>query len=487
MRADITQEDLGIDPDEFEMPTTDRMLRILHNILFCKHPDICVAGPVGTGKTRAIWWALHLIAMLSPDARIAIVRNEKSSIYTSIHTTIGDMMTEGFTKTNDNPFVPIGGEVFTKRLKYHSGSEVLFGGMDDKQKVLGFEPNIVFWNQSERAAESDYNQLNGRLRGKGGFTNPFTKQKMTLFLSDANPAGPRHFLRNRMRQGILKMFATLLKDNRGYYKDGNWTDAGRLYRQRLDISYPYEGVERDRMVHGKWVGAEGLMIPQFNEAEHVRPIAESEVLPDNWRWQGAVDYGHQHPAAYGLWAVSADATETWLFKQIQRTGLTASALIPHIRALNERYNVPPLVRIVGDHASDHNETLRDAGLNVVDAKKEVLFGIDIMRQWFSGAHGKRIVINEDALSHAPDPQLVEAGKPLWLVDELYEYAHLPEDRQTTGSEKDDFPDKRKGGDDSCDMTRYHLADITTVKSGYVPIGRNKPPIRLPEHQAGFTR
>lgn len=485
MRNDITMRDLGIDPDEFKIPNTANMQRILQSILLNKHMDICVSGPVGTGKTRAIWWALHMIAMLSPDARIAIVRNEKSSIYTSIHMTIADMMTDGFAKVGTSPFVPIGGEIFTKRLKYPSGSEVLFGGMDDKAKVLGFEPNIVFWNQSERSDKLDYNQTNGRLRGKGGFTNPFTKKKATLFISDANPAGPRHHLRNRMKAGALRMFNTVLEDNRGYYDDGAWTEAGELYKQRLDISYPYEGVERDRMVHGKWVGAVGLIYPQFNEGTHVRPIYETDI-PPSWKWQGAVDYGTKHAASYGLWTISPDGKKTWLFKSIHRTGLTASALIPHIRALNAKYRVPPLVRIVGDYASDHNETLLDAGLNVVDAKKEVMFGIDIVRQWFSGAGDREIVINEHALSHDPDPALVDAGKPTWLVDELYEYAHLPEDRQTSGTERDDYPDKRKGGDDACDMTRYHLVDITTVVPDYVPIGRGRKPIQLPQFRGGLA-
>ena len=477
---DITMDELGINSDEFAMPRSQRMLKILHNILFCKHLDICVSGPVGTGKTRVIWWALNLLCQLAPDVRLAIVRNEKSTIYTSIHQTIGDMMIHNFTKSPRSPFHPIGGEVFTKRLLYHSGSEVYFGGMDDKEKVLGFEPNIVFWNQSERAAEPDYNQLNGRLRGKGGFTNPFTGKKTTLFLSDANPAGPKHFLRNRMNRGALKMFATTLEDNQGYFQDGEWTDAGLMYKERLDIAYPYDGVERDRMVHGKWVGAEGLIYPQFNEAVHVRPIRLGDV-PSDWRWQGSVDYGKTHPAAYGLHAISPDYKTNWVFKQILQTGYTASALVEPIRALNAKYGVPERVRIVGDCASDHNETLQDAGLNVVDARKEVLFGIDIVRQWFSGAHGKEIVINEDVLDHRPDPTLVDAGRPINLIDELFEYAHLPEDKQTTGTEKDDHPDKKKGSDDSCDMLRYQLVDITPTPSNYVPIGRGYKPTKLPEY------
>ena len=480
---DLSLEDLGIDPTEFQMPTTQNMLKILHNILFSKHLDMCIAGPVGTGKTRALWWALNLLCILSPDVRLAIVRTEKSTIYTSIHQTIGDMMLNGFAKVADSPFHPIGGEIFTKRLIYHSGSEVLFGGMDDKRKVLGFEPNIVWWNQSEQASEPDYNQLNGRLRGKGGFTNPFTGRKTTLFASDANPSGPKHFLRNRVKRGILTMFNTILEDNQGYYQDGEWTDAGRDYKERLDIAYPYEGAERDRMVHGLWVAHEGVIYPQFREPIHVTPIRLGDI-PSDWFWQAAIDYGKNHPAAYAIWTTSPDYQKTWMFKQILKTGFTASAMIPQIRELNNQFGVPDQVRIVGDPASDHNETLRDAGLNVVDAKKEVLFGIDVVRQWFNGVEGREIRINADALAHPPDPALMNAGKPTWLVDELYEYAHLPEEKQTTGTEKDDYPDKRRGSDDSCDMLRYHLVDITHAKPNYYAVGRNKKPIRMPDFGRG---
>lgn len=484
--ADITMRDLGINSHEFEMPTTANMLKILHNILHANHLDICVAGPVGTGKTRAIWFALNLLCIMSPDVRLAIVRNEKSTIYSSIHPTIGDMMIHGFAKVAGSPFKPVGGEVFTKRLYYHSGSEVYFGGMDDKEKVLGFEPNLLFWNQAERSAKSDYNQFNGRLRGKGGFTNPFTQKKQTLFLSDANPGGPKHHLRNRMKEGLLKMYSTILEDNRGYYKDGQWTDAGLAYKERLDIAYPYEGVERDRMVLGLWAGSQGMIYKMFSELKHVRPINLTDI-PSGWHWQGAVDYGKTHPASYGLWTTSPDYKRTWLFKQTLQTGFTASDLGPIIREMNAKYGVPPRVKIVGDPASDHNETLRNQGLNVVDAKKEVLFGIDVVRQWMSGVDGRELLINEHALEHPPDPTLVSNGKPTNLVEEIFEYTHLPEERQTTGTEKDDMPDKRKGSDDSCDMMRFHLVDVTKGPSGYVPIGRNRKPTVMPEVKEVFDR
>ena len=277
------------------------------------------------------------------------------------------------------------------------------------------------------------------------------------------------------------MYETQLEDNIGYFRDGEWTDEGEAYRRRLDLSYPHEGYQRDRMVHGKWSGAEGLIYPMFSELKHVRPIDKSDI-PKGWRWQGAVDYGLNHPAAYGLWAVSPDKMRTWLFKLIMKTGLTASDLAPEIKKLHQRYKVPPRVRINGDPASDHNETLRRAGLNVKTADKEVLFGIDIARQWFNGLDGREIIINKNALAHPPDPVLQNSSKPTTLVEELHEYAHLPEERQTTGSEKDDLPNKRAGGDDACDMMRYHLVSITKKKGSYRAIGSViQPPNQLPKY------
>ena len=473
--------ELGINPDTYLRPQSANMLKILKHILYCDYEDICVSGPLGTSKTTNIWWAINFLAISTGNLRCAIVRNEKSTIFTTVQPTIEKLMKWGFLKVSANPFNPVGGETRPQELRYHGGSRVLFGGLDDAQKIMGLEPNLVFWNQVERARESDYNDLSARLRGIT-YDNPFTGKKNTLFLSDANPAGPKHFMLNRKRMGVTKMFPTTLEDNVGYYQNGKWTEAGLAYKRRLDLSYPHEGYQRDRMVHGLWVGSEGMIFPQFREAIHVKPLRLGDI-PSDWKWQGAVDYGKTHPAAYGLWTVSPDYKRTWLFKQILKTGFTASAFIPEITALNKKFGAPKRVRIVGDPASDHNETLRDAGLNVKDAKKEVLFGIDVVRQWFNGLDGREILINEDALAHEPDPKLVSGGKPTWIVDELFEYSHLPEDRQTTGSERDDLPDKRKGSDDSCDMMRYHLVDITRGPSGYVPIGRNTQPIQLPDFGA----
>ena len=351
-------------------------------------------------------------------------------------------------------------------------------GADGAEKVRGLEPNIVFWNQVERATEADYNDLSARLRG-GSYTNPFTGEPNTLFLSDCNPQGPNHFMLKRAKTKLTHMYPTQLEDNIGYFCDGEWTEEGAAYRRRLDLSYPHEGYQRDRMVHGKWSGAEGLIYPNFSELKHVRAFGKADI-PSGWKWQGAVDYGINHPAAYGLWVVSPNRKRTWLFKLIQKTGLTASDLVPEIKALNAKYGVPRRVRIVGDYASDHNETLRRAGLNVIDAEKEVLFGIDVVRQWFAGTEERELLINANALAHPPDPVLVNASKPTTLVEELYEYAHLPEDKQTTGTEKDDMPDKRAGGDDACDMMRYHIVDVTKKKSGYVPVvGTSSIPSKLP--------
>ena len=477
--------ELGINPETYLRPQSENIKRILKAILFCEHEDICVSGPLGTSKTTNIWWAINFLAILTGNLRCVIIRNEKSTIYTTVQPTIEKLMKWGFLKVSESPFHPVGGETKPTELRYHGGSRVLFGGLDDAQKIMGAEPNFVFWNQVERAKESDYNDLSARLRGIT-FTNPFTKKQCTLMLSDANPAGPKHFMMNRKRMGLTKMLPTTLEDNVGYYRDKKWTEAGLAYKRRLDLSYPHEGYQRDRMVHGKWVGAEGMIYIQFSEVKHVRPILLGDI-PCEWTWSAAIDYGKNHPAAYGIWTTSPCRKRTWMFKQILKTGYTASAMIPQIRALNEQFGVPPRVRIVGDPASDHNETLRDAGLNVVDAKKEVLFGIDVVRQWFNGTDGREIVINEDALAHDPDPELVNRGKPTWLVDELYEYAHLPEEKQTTGTEKDDMPDKGKGSDDSCDMLRYHLVDITRVHS-YVPIGLDNDPIQLPDFgKSSFAR
>ena len=436
-----------------EVPTAANIRGIMRKIMNPEHRHMCISGPVGTSKTMSILMAIWYLCLSQPNVRVAIARKEKTTLYSTLIPSLRKMLEIGLRKSPNVPWRIIGGENRPQEVHFYNGSVILFTGYES-DKFFGGEFSLIYTNEIRLVDEEPYSDVGARLRG-GGYYNRAGRE-IYLSLSDTNPAARNHWILSREQDGRMQVLPTTLEDNIHYYRDGLWTEEGLDYRETLEISY--SGFQYDRYVRGLWVSAEGIVYPMFDDTYHVKEFDFSDV-PSDWKWTGAVDYGVQHPCSYGLWATSPDRLRTWLYKGIHRTGLTAYDLGHKIIELNAMYGLPKRLKIVGDSASDHNQTLRNLGLNVVDANKEVGFGVDVMKQFLNELGGREIRFNPKLLSHEPDPELRRRGKPTNIIEEFYDYQHLPIEKQTSGMQKDDLPDKSRGGDDGMDMGRYHVVDI----------------------------
>ena len=455
----------GINPDEFITPQSRKIALIINDIVKSRYPSICVSGPLGTSKTSAIWYAINLICTVVPDARVAIVRNEKATLATTIQATIKRMMTDGFAKTNGNVFDNYGGENRPQELHYKSGSVVFFGGSDDSSKVLGFEPNFLFYNQADRAKESDVKDLESRLRGNGGFTSPRTGKKTTLMVLDANPQGPRHWILKRVRSSLLRMYDTILKDNVFYYRDQAWTDEGLAYKERLDIAYPDDDFQRARYVDGKWVAPEGLVFPMVTDATHFRDIRFDDI-PSDWICSGSIDYGTTSAAAITYNFHSPDREKVIAFKAVYKSGMTTDDYDYELRRLVETYGKKPRV-LYTDHDAAHNLKMRKFKWNIREAEKgagSVIKNVDCAKLWLSKPGA--VIFNRNLLDHKPDYQLVLNGACMNPLDEWFEVSYRPPEKQTGDSEKDDQP--YSGTDHYVDAMMYYLAGINRKQRAIRP-------------------
>lgn len=448
---------------ETSLPQTPISREIFRNIINPPSRHLVVSGPLGTGKTMLILYALHSLCMTQPNLRIAIARLEQKTLYSTLIPSFKKMLHFGMRNNPNSPIHVYGGDKRPKELHYYNGSIIVFTGFES-DKFFGGEWSVIYVNELRMVPEEPYSDVSARLRG-GGYETP-QGLNTYLMIGDTNPSSYRHWIRQHAEDGRLIMRATTLFDNPHYAQNGKLTQAGLDYKKTLDASYA-EGYQRSRYVDGQWVGAEGLIFPMYDPDKFERGI-RFDRIPSDWTWSGSVDYGENHPASYGLWVTSPDRRRTWHMKEIYRTGLTASKLGDQIIRLHEKYQVPKRIPIVGDSASDHNQTLRDKGLLVLDADKRVLFGIDIVRQWLLGVDGREVLFNTDSLSHPVDQKLRNAGKPTRTTEEFDGYTHKPLEKQTLGDERDDLPWKEKGSDDGMDKTRYHLVKMFRKKSSYNP-------------------
>ena len=246
-------------------------------VFYSRAPEIIVSGPAETGKTLCACWKLHTLAMKYPGMQAAIVRKVQSSVYGSVLQTFDRAI-------NGAPVLPYGGckpEVY----QYENGSQVWVGGMDNPDKVLSSERDIIYVNQAEGLALHDWETLTTRTTGRGAVM-PYTQM-----LGDCNPAGSLHWIRERAKQGSLVLLTTTHRDNPTLYdpQTGTITPQGERSLAALER---LSGVRRKRLLEGIWATAEGAVYDMFDPAVHVVERDLSEFT----RFAFAMDEGYTNPA-----------------------------------------------------------------------------------------------------------------------------------------------------------------------------------------------
>lgn len=424
--------------------------------------DLCISGPLGTSKTTLILKCIYYLCMTN-KIEVAIARNEKTTLYSSIVPTFRNLLQYGFRDVPENPIKVYGGERRPQEMHFKASESIIyFTGVDDSDKLFGNEYAIVFLNEVRRMDEKSYTDTAGRLRGGGFYTELDGGHWVYRLISDTNPDHPAHWLRKRMHDGQLKMIPTVLHDNPLYYYGGKETADGRDYR--LYLEQTYTGFDYERFVNGEWVAAEGLVYPMFDPEKHVRKIQRSEI-PSDWIWNATIDYGYS-VTCYTLWAhpPGRRSEEAIAFKCIYHSGLTTDDIWEMIKGMHNHYQIDWRgMEVFADHEPDRSEFLRRQGLNVVNAeKRDHDMGVDAVKRhlW-----DNRLTFNEDLLGHYPDVRLQEIGECSGPLAEFSRYQY-PEVKVGI-PEKDDVPMKR--WDHFMDNIKYYIRSYMDVEySDYVP-------------------
>lgn len=114
-----------------------------------------------------------------------------------------------------------------------------------------------------------------------------------------NPGSPYHWLLKEYleKEGLdLKRFSFYLDDNPALSEE-----------YKTNIKSAYVGVWYQRLILGKWVIAEGLVYPGFDEKKNVLETVDREYT----EYHIVVDYGIQNPMTFGLWGY-CPALKKWV-------------------------------------------------------------------------------------------------------------------------------------------------------------------------------
>ncbi len=405
--------------------------------------ELLLSGAAGTGKSVGALMKIHLNMLQYPRARSLVARKTHASLTASTLVTFRQNVAA---EAIDSGIVRYygGSGAEPAAYRYSNGSAIVVGGLDRPSRLLSTEYDFAFVDEATETVPEDIDTIVTRLRH--GRT-PYQQLVMCT-----NPGGPTHHLKARADGGRCQMLYSRHEDNPRMFRDGAWTEYGLTYLARLET---LTGVRYQRMRHGLWVAAEGLVYSDWSPAVHL----VDRLPPGSEQWQRiwAIDFGFSNPFVILCFAVDPDG-RLWLYRQVYMSHRLVEDHAKKMKALvcpNGEWREPRPRWIVADHDAEDRATWeRHFGMATVPAKKSVSDGIQAMQVRLRPAgDGKpRFFVVRGCLTER-DPLLVEAKKPTCFEDEIAEYV-WPQDVK---------PDKReapvKENDHAMDDARYVCAEL----------------------------
>lgn len=284
-------------------------------LLSAKEHEVVLSGPSDTGKSVSCCVKLHLLALRYPGAQLAMVRKVAASLAGSVIVTF----TRTVRGTKGAPKV-LGGST-PNRFVYDNGSVIWTGGMDRPEKVLSSERDAIYVCQAEQLELNDWEMLSRTCSGRGAVI------RTPQLFADCNPGGSKHWIRQREKDGKLRLLRSTHRDNPTLFDDAGVLLDTADARQRIRTLEDLTGVRRKRLYEGLWVTAEGAVYDNFDSTpgRHVvvRPYAEMV------RMFLTVDVGFTNPAV--VLEVGEDSDGRWhVFREFHERNVLPEALVAKV-------------------------------------------------------------------------------------------------------------------------------------------------------------
>jgi len=396
-------------------------------LFLSRHPELLLAGPAGTGKSRACLEKLHLMCLLNPGMRALIVRKTLTSLGSTALVTFREHVAAESLICGDVRWYG-GSPQESAQYRYSNGSVVVVGGMDKAIRIMSSEYDLIYVQEATELTEDDWEALTTRLRnGRVSFQQ---------ILADCNPSTPTHWLRQRADRGATLMLQSKHEENPVLFnQDGTITAVGEAYLGKLDA---LTGVRYLRLRKGQWAAAEGLIYEDYQPAVHLidTPTFSDSTrlcargLPWTWDRWWAIDFGFTNPMVIQRWAEDDDG-RLYLYAEQYMTRRLVEEHVADLKAQvydqHGNWLEPPPRTILADHDAEDRATFyRHFGRGTTAANKKVKAGIDAVQSRFKiRSDGKpRIYFIRDAL-YRQDPELADAKKPTSTIEELPGYVWLP--------------------------------------------------------------
>ncbi len=295
-------------------------------LFYTRGREILLAGPAGTGKTRAVLEKMYLCMQKYSSMRCLLARKTRASLTQSALVTLeekvlpaGHPMRRGVTRGRRTGYV------------LGNGSELVLGGLDNADRVMSSEYDMILVCEATEITLSDWEKLLTRLRHG---VMPYQQA-----VAECNPSHPGHWLNVRADAGLMQRLISRHVDNPVFFnrRTGKFTVAGQTYLSTLER---LSGVRRKRLLEGLWAAPEGLVYEAFadhvisgppenaGEGSSAKPVAVC----------AGVDWGWRDPAAALVGVVRADG-RLYVVEEFYARRMPLEELVEKIVALLKRWNV----------------------------------------------------------------------------------------------------------------------------------------------------
>lgn len=460
----------------------------------CKDREVLVESGAGTGKSYGLLIQAYLTASQHPNARLLFLRKSRKSLNVVLEDWETRILYPGHAALAGSTAHFTGRET---PYRFPNGSEVWLGGLDNPDKWMSSKwDRIYVFEATDGVTLRDWQYLLTRLRA---FNTPYHQ-----LIADCNPRHKGHWLNRRAnepyqlpddpelaaqlpppRQGQTQITRVrvrhednpLLWDN----DEMRWTKEGVEYMTTL---HALKGHDRERLLHHRWISAEGLVYPEWDPDIHVvRATCEWSKDQGCWKIVGGVkpgggrvldrdypihrfivggDKGWTHAGALQLWGLDADG-RMWLVKQAHHTRKPQSWWADLLYDWHKTYGIwRGWFEHDGEWIKKLNDRIsapvgRDGSRIIRLANKSVMIGLNEVRERLTvqGDGMPRQLILEDSLCHEPDYELASKFLPTCLQEERdnYTWKEIPDGKDYGKDEPE------KEGDDSEDACRYATMGI----------------------------
>lgn len=326
------------------MPLTEKQIEFLQN---CNHRWNIKTGATGSGKSYVDYTTVI-------PKRIIAARGEGLLVL------LGD--TRGTLERNilepmRSMWPGLVGNIRSDNTVNIFGKKVYALGADNKKhvsRIQGATFEYVYGDEITTWSEEVFQMLKSRLRCEHSH-----------FDGTCNPENPNHW------------FKRFLDSDADIYQQSYIIDDGKLPQNVIaELKKEYAGtIYYDRWILGKWVAAEGLVYPMFDEKRHVLTV-EPETEGD---YYVSSDFGIQNATVFLLWRRERGSKRWICLREYYYSGrderhqATVSELVSGLKGMLD--GIKPKWIIVDPSSTALKAELRKNGYHMLNAENDVLNGI----------------------------------------------------------------------------------------------------------------